>query len=227
MPEDAVVYPPAAAGFFLGEAQKYRATLLLGRSIVRASQSAVHLEDGTVLRCGSIVAAIGADTALLPWLPIQKRKGHPLITDRYPEFVHHQLIEIGYLKSSDAETANSVAFNVQPRQTGQLLIGSSRQFGSNDLAVEQGILNEMSERACSYMPALKRASSIAPDRFSRSHPDNLPLIGPADALPSFSCRFSKGWALPMRWARRACLRITSCVVIQPSRQTRIRLDALA
>jgi D-hydroxyproline dehydrogenase subunit beta len=181
VPDDAVVYPPAAASFFLGEAEKYGATLLLGRSIVRASQGAVHLEDGTVLSCGSIVAAIGADTALLPWLPIQKRKGHLLITDRYPEFVHHQLIEIGYLKSAHAETANSVAFNVQPRQTGQLLIGSSRQFGCDDLAVDQGILHEMLERACSYMPPLKHVSSIRVwTGFRAATPDNLPLIGPTD-----------------------------------------------
>ena len=181
VPEDAVVDPPAAARFFLDEAQKHGATLLLGRSILGASQGAVYLEDGKMLSCGSIVAAIGADTALLPWLPIRKRKGHLLITDRYPEFVHHQLLEIGYLKSAHSETANSVAFNIQPRQTGQLLIGASRQFGSNDLAVEQGILNEILERACSYMPALRHVSSIgARAGFRAATPDNLPLIGPTD-----------------------------------------------
>jgi D-hydroxyproline dehydrogenase subunit beta len=179
VPEDAVVYPPAAAGFFLGQAEKCGATLLRGRSIVRAGRGVVYLEDETVLSCGSIVAAIGADTALLPWLPIQKRKGHLLITDRYPEFVRHQLVEIGYLKSAHAETADSVAFNIQPRQTGQLLIGSSRQFGINDLAVDQGILNKMLERACSYMPAIKHVSSIrAWTGFRAATPDNLPLIGP-------------------------------------------------
>jgi len=181
VPEDAVVDPPAAARFFLDEAQKHGATLLLGRSILGASQGAVYLEDGKMLSCGSIVAAIGADTSLLPWLPIRKRKGHLLITDRYPEFVHHQLLEIAYLKSAHSETENSVAFNIQPRQTGQLLIGASRQFGSSDLAIEQGILNEILERACSYMPALRHVSCIgARTGFRAATPDNLPLIGPTD-----------------------------------------------
>ncbi len=29
---------------------------------------------------------------------IKKRKGHLVITDRYPGFLRHQLVELGYLK---------------------------------------------------------------------------------------------------------------------------------
>ena len=97
MPEDAVMDRPLRPAFFLTGAE-HGAALLLGRSILGASQGAVYLEDGKMLRCGSIVAAIGADTALLPWLPIRKRKGHLLIADRYPEFAHHQLLGIGYVR---------------------------------------------------------------------------------------------------------------------------------
>ena len=66
-----------------------------------------------------------------------------MITDRYPGFVHHQLVELGYLKSAHSVTADSVAFNVQPRQTGQILIGSSRQYGNEDSAVDQAMLTAM------------------------------------------------------------------------------------
>ena len=180
IPEDAVVYPPAAANF-LREAEKYGATFLRGYSIVSAGRGRVQSANGTTITCGNIVAAIGADTSLLPWLPIRKRKGHLLITDRYPGFVRHQLVELGYLKSAHSLEADSVAFNIQPRQTGQLLIGSSRQFDNGNLAVDQAILVEMLWRASGYMPGILQASGIRVwTGFRAATPDNLPRIGPAD-----------------------------------------------
>ena len=58
-------------------------------------------------------------TDLLPDLPIRPKKGHLAITDRYPGFVRHQLVEMGYIKNAHAADGDSVAFNVQPRPTGQ------------------------------------------------------------------------------------------------------------
>ena len=75
-----------------------------------------------------------------------------MITDRYPGFIRHQLVELGYLKSAHSVSTDSVAFNVQPRQTGQMLIGSSRQYG-NEIAVDQSMLTAMLQRATHYIPA--------------------------------------------------------------------------
>jgi glycine/D-amino acid oxidase-like deaminating enzyme len=105
-----------------------------------------------------------------------------VITDRYPGFVRHQLVELGYLKSAHGTAADSVAFNVQPRKTGQLLIGSSRQYGSEDPAIDHAILGRMIERAVEYMPGLAGLSAIrAWTGFRPSTPDKLPLIGPSEA----------------------------------------------
>jgi glycine/D-amino acid oxidase-like deaminating enzyme len=112
-------------------------------------------------------------------LPIRKRKGHLVITDRYPGFVHHQLVELGYLKSAHSVSSDSVAFNVQPRQTGQLLIGSSRQFGAESTEVDQHILAAMLARARVYLPAVSTLSAIRVwTGFRAATPDKLPLIGP-------------------------------------------------
>lgn len=101
--------------------------------------------------------------------------------DRYPDFIHHQLVELGYLKSAHQVKADSVAFNIQRRRTGQLLIGSSRQYGSHDLAIEPPIIDKMLERACSYVPAIAQISGMrARTGFRAATPDNLPLIGPAE-----------------------------------------------
>jgi glycine/D-amino acid oxidase-like deaminating enzyme len=179
--EDAVLYPPAAAAFFLKEALAGGAVLLHGHAAVRASGGLVELADGSVHTAGQIIVATGADLRLIPSLPIQKRKGHLLITDRYPGFLRHQLVELGYLKSAHTLTSDSVAFNVQPRQTGQLLIGSSRQYGVEDPAIDHAILGRMLERACEYMPGLRGLSSIrAWTGFRAATPDKLPLIGPTE-----------------------------------------------
>jgi glycine/D-amino acid oxidase-like deaminating enzyme len=181
VPDDAVCYPPVAAAFFLEEATRRGAVLLLGQAAVGLAAGAVTLADGTRHTAGRVVVATGADTALLPWLPIQRRKGHLLITDRYPGFVHHQLVELGYLKSAHKLAADSVAFNVQPRSTGQLLIGSSRQYGDAGPEIDHKIFAEMLERACEYMPGIAQLSGIrAWTGFRAATPDKLPLIGPTD-----------------------------------------------
>ena len=136
VPDDAVIYPPTAASFFLQEAIRLGAILLRGHAAVSVGNGSVSLSDGARYVAPHIVLATGTDTRLLPWLKLQPRKGHLLITDRYPGFVHHQLVELGYLKSAHESMEDSVAFNIQPRQTGQLLIGSSRQFGNDDSEVE-------------------------------------------------------------------------------------------
>jgi glycine/D-amino acid oxidase-like deaminating enzyme len=111
---------------------------------------------------------------------VRKRKGHLVITDRYPAFVHHQIVELGYLKSAHSMGKDSVAFNIQPRKTGQMLIGSSRQFDAEDSQVDQAILDRMLKRAIEYLPTLGKLSSIRVWTGHRAAtPDKLPIIGPS------------------------------------------------
>ena len=103
-----------------------------------------------------------------------------MITDRYPDHIHHQIIELGYLKSAHVVTGDSVAFNIQPRQTGQMLIGSSRQTGADSLDVEHAILARMLKRAKRYMPRIDRLQALRCwTGFRPATPDKLPLIGPS------------------------------------------------
>lgn len=193
VPEDAVVYPPAAAAYFLQAAIHAGATLLRGKAATTAAAGRVTLEDGTPLHAAHIIVATGADARLLPSLPIQKRKGHLVITDRYPGFVHHQLVELGYLKSAHKVSADSVAFNIQPRQTGQLLIGSSRQYGNDDPTADYPVLEQMLERAHLYMPALSQLSGLRIwTGFRAATPDKLPYLGPTDDPTVFAATGFEG-----------------------------------
>jgi len=180
VPEDGVLYPPCAARFLIERALEHGARLRLGASVLQIGQGRVRLTDGLEITAGIIVNAAGTSAPeLTPGIEVKQRKGHLLITDRYPGFLCHQLVELGYLKSAHSVSSDSVAFNVQPRRTGQILIGSSRQYGAQDNDVDHWILARMLQRAQQYMPALGPMSAVRTwTGFRAATPDKLPLIGP-------------------------------------------------
>jgi D-hydroxyproline dehydrogenase subunit beta len=177
VPDDAVVYAPWIAGWLL---QRSGASLRVGAAVATVDSAGVVLAGGERIACGPIVCAAGCSaTQFIADLPIRPRKGHLAITDRYPGFVHHQLVELGYVKNAHGVDAQSVAFNVQPRATGQALLGSSRQFGDERSDVRWPVLARMIRRATEYMPSLARISVIRVwTGFRAATPDQLPLIGP-------------------------------------------------
>lgn len=179
--QDAVVYPPTAALELARRAQRLGAQIILGRSVMALGHGRLLLNDGAEIRAGRVVQALGAEAAaVMSGLPVRKRKGHLVITDRYPGFVRHQLVELGYLKSAHGTESDSVAFNVQPRKTGQLLIGSSRQYGDESARVDQRILSAMLARAAVYVPGVNKLNAIRVwTGFRAATPDKLPLIGPS------------------------------------------------
>ena len=179
VPGDAVLYPPCAAAFLMQEAVRAGAKVLLGEQVVSVGRGQVRLGSGAELAADRIVVAAGADApGLVPGLPVRKRRGHLVITDRYPGFVRHQLVELGYLKSAHSLSTSSVAFNVQPRKTGQLLIGSSREFGAESAEVNRALLAAMLSRAQIYLPGIDRLAAIRVwTGFRAATPDKLPLIG--------------------------------------------------
>jgi glycine/D-amino acid oxidase-like deaminating enzyme len=182
VPDDAVLYPPCAARFLLQQAVQHGAEARMGVVVQELlSTGGVRLADGTRISAGICVNAAGAcSPALTPGLPIRKRKGHLLITDRYPGYVHHQIVELGYLKNAHSVASDSVAFNIQPRKTGQMLIGSSRQFDAEGSAIDHCILDRMLRRSVEFLPSLGNLSAIRAWTGDRpATPDKLPVIGPS------------------------------------------------
>jgi D-hydroxyproline dehydrogenase subunit beta len=179
VPQDAVLYPPCAARFLIEKAQKLGTKVLLGTPAVQIRGGRIRCGEGLEIAGKIIVNAAGCAAAdLTPGIEIKKRKGHLVITDRYSGFVRHQLVELGYLRSAHSVSNDSVAFNVQPRRTGQILIGSSRQYGADHKEVDQVILARMLQRAQQYMPAIGVTSALRVwTGFRAATPDKLPLIG--------------------------------------------------
>jgi glycine/D-amino acid oxidase-like deaminating enzyme len=178
--DDVVVLPQVAAQFLLDQAIAGKATLVQEEAIAMGAGK-VSLRNGDQLHAPILVNAAGEwASALTPGLPVAMRKGHLALSHPYPGFLRYQTVELGYLKSAHVMTADTVAFNVQPRLNGQLLIGSSRQFGIESRGVDDTILARMFARATEYLPALP---TLSIERtwigFRSSTPDKLPLIGPS------------------------------------------------
>jgi glycine/D-amino acid oxidase-like deaminating enzyme len=125
-----------------------------------------------------VLAAGLATRALVPGLPLRARRGHLVITDRHPGFCRHQLVELGYVKNAHGAAQESVAFNVQPRPNGQVLVGSSRQFDVEDPEVEPRVLAQVVARAREFLPSIGGLRALrAWTGLRAATPDGLPVVG--------------------------------------------------
>jgi glycine/D-amino acid oxidase-like deaminating enzyme len=179
------VYPPGATLELLRRATAAGASLREGAQVASFSARSVRLNDGETLHADVIVNAAGARAAqLAPGVPIVPRKGHLAITDRASFVCRHQLVELGYLASAHSMTTESVAFNLQPRKTGQVLIGSSRELVGWNATINRSLLARMLARAAEFVPALAQLSVIRCwTGFRPATDDKLPLIGAWDPIP--------------------------------------------
>jgi glycine/D-amino acid oxidase-like deaminating enzyme len=181
VPGDGVVYPPAIARWLMNRAIQNGAELRCGVDVRSIGDGIVVTDRGT-FSAPDIINATGAFApALTPGIDIVPRKGHLVITDRYRDFCRHQLVELGYLTSAHTMNSESVAFNIQPRSTGQMLIGSSRELVGWDASVNRSLVQRMLERAVDFMPTLTELSVIRTwTGFRPATSHKLPYIGRLD-----------------------------------------------
>ena len=176
---DSVVYPPAVADFLARQLVVEGGSLFAGERVVSVEDGGVMLANGERLLGGRIVIAAGVQaTLLLPEAPVFARKGHLAITDRYPGRLSHQVVSMNYGQSAAGADALSVAANVQPRRTGQWLVGSSRQDGQFGAEVDPVVLSKVLRSAIALLPCLAGMNIVRAWTGMRpASPDGRPLIG--------------------------------------------------
>ena len=182
---DSVVYPPAVADFLARRLVGLGGALYLGQRVVAIGAGGLTLASGQHMDAGRVVVAAGAQVAdLLPEVPVFRRKGHLAITDRYPGRLAHQVVSMDYGQAAAGANGLAVAANVQPRPSGQWLVGSCRQDGLHDSAVDPAVMGAVLGSAIALLPCLadmtieRTWTGLRP-----ASPDGRPLIGPHPARP--------------------------------------------
>lgn len=181
---DGVVYPPAVARDLTDQLAAHGGRTLFGVTVTGVERGAVTLASGERIDTGDVVVAAGTSVPrLLPDMPVFPRKGHLAITARYPRTLSHQVVSMGYGQTEAGSDALAVAANVQPRITGQWLVGSCRQDGIAHTDVDPRVLAHVLRSAIALLPCLADMTIIRSWTGLRpATRDGRPLIGAHPAL---------------------------------------------
>ncbi|MFZ6742578.1 NAD(P)/FAD-dependent oxidoreductase [Undibacterium sp. JH2W] len=181
---DSVVYPPKLAHFMAQLLVKRGGKLILSKRVDALAANQLSFADGSKLQADIIIVAAGLDVArLLPEIAVFGRKGHLAITDRYPGRLSHQIVSMNYGQAAMTADALAVAANVQPRTSGQWLIGSCRQDQQTDTSLDARALGAVLQSAMTLLPCLADMQIIRAWAGMRpASPDGRPIIGPHPAL---------------------------------------------
>ncbi len=174
-------------------------TELTGIDVKGGRVTAAVTSQGTI-STSTIVVAAGAWSRKVGELvglrvPVWPLKGHVLVTEPVPGMLRHYLTETRYEKTVEAVQAvdlgedgpqrgsPQVAAVLQNLPSGQILIGSSREFAGFDREVNRNRLAQIVTRAGYLVPGLPRLRIIRTYAGLRPWtPDGLPLIGPSQQV---------------------------------------------
>jgi glycine/D-amino acid oxidase-like deaminating enzyme len=182
VPRDEIAYGPELARRLAEDLRALGGTVREAAPVAVLSDDGLRLGDGSRIAAGHVLLAAGCASPAL-WrgpepLSLRARKGQLAITDRHPGWIRHALVELGYVDSAHGDAAESVAFNAQPRPTGQLLLGSSRRYGDTSTDVDTALLARMARRAQRFLPAIGELRLLRTwAGFRPATPDGRPLIG--------------------------------------------------
>jgi glycine/D-amino acid oxidase-like deaminating enzyme len=185
VPRDEIAYGPGLALALASDVRGAGGQVHEGCRVAALAPDGLRLTDGRRVPARHVLLAAGIDSVAL-WpgaarLGLRPRHGQLLVTDRYPGWIRHALVESGYVDSARGQAAESVAFNAQPRATGQVLIGSSRREGTATSRVDVALLARMLRRARRFLPRVGELQVLRTWAGCRpATADGRPLIG---ALP--------------------------------------------
>ncbi|TXK85950.1 FAD-binding oxidoreductase [Paenibacillus sp. N3.4] len=127
-------------------------------------------------------------------IPIVPRKGHLIVASRQMPVMVRNVMEFGYLLSKfggkrkvDQETEKyGVAMVLEPTESQNFLVGSSRQFVNFNTKVDLDVVRCIARRAIRFYPKLADMTIIR--TYAGLRPwteDHLPIVCQVEALPGF------------------------------------------
>lgn len=196
-PDDAKVQPILATLAFVKAAKAKGATILTFTEVTGIELSAdkavmaVHTTAGRI-PTPIVVAAAGAWSASCGEMvglkiPIIPRKGHIVVTEPVPPMINTYLLDASYFEAVEEDALRiAVAMVLGQTRSGNILLGSSRQFAGFDRSVDPGVVRSMITRCLRFLPALTDIHAIRIYTGLRPYtPDLLPIIDEAEEVPGF------------------------------------------
>lgn len=127
-------------------------------------------------------------------IPIKPRKGHIIVGSRQQPIGMRNVMEFGYLISKfggvrqvDEETEKyGVALVLEPTESQNFLIGSSRQFVGYDGTIDINVVKCIARRALRFFPKMNDFNIIR--TYTGMRPwteDHLPIVSHVDEVPGF------------------------------------------
>jgi sarcosine oxidase subunit beta len=195
---DSQVNPYALTFAFLAAAKSAGVRILTGvevQSIEAASGKITGLIAGNqrisapvvVNAAGALAAEVGRMADLE--VPITPRRGQILVTASLPPLLRHCLISAQYVAvkfKPELAAAGSMGFSLEQTDSGNILIGSTREFVGFDRRTTFEGLRTIAGRIAPVIPALQRVPVIRTFGGLRPYtPDGLPILGKVGGLEGF------------------------------------------
>jgi sarcosine oxidase subunit beta len=195
---DSQVNPYALTFAFLRAAKSAGARILTGeavRGIERAAgkTTGVFTDDRrisapvVVNAAGALAADIGRMAGME--VPITPRRGQILVTAAVPPVIRHCLISAQYVAAKfkpELAAAGGMGFSLEQADSGNILIGSTREFAGFDCRTTFDGIRMIASRIAPVIPTLKRVPVIRTFGGLRPYtPDGLPILGKVAGLEGF------------------------------------------
>lgn len=168
------------------------------RSITKQEDFTIETTSGT-FTAKKIVNAAGVWAPFIGemlgvQIPIVPRKGHIMVGARQKPVMMRNVMEFGYLMNkfereriADPETLeHGVALVLEPTESQNFLLGSSRQFVGYDGSVDIHVVRTMAKRAIRFFPKMDDFNMIRTyTGFRPWTKDHLPIVSAVDEVPGF------------------------------------------
>ena len=138
------------------------------------------IADEIVLCAGAWTSSLGELLGVK--IPIKPRKGVIIVTETLPKMIYHPIIDYDYL-CCKFDLDRELGFTVEQTKSGNLLIGSTREFTGFDSRFDFKKISDLLNRAVKIFPMLSNVCIIRVfDGFRPFSCDLKPFIG---MIPGF------------------------------------------
>lgn len=198
---DSLINPYLFCYSLIDKAKQYGLKLQTNAEVTAISKQ----EDFTIETVAGTFTAQKVINAAGPWapfigemldlqIPIVPRKGHIMVGARQNPVMMRNVMEFGYLmnkfgrerKVDPITEKYGVALVLEPTDSQNFLLGSSREFVGYDKRVDYNVVRNMANRALRFLPSMNDFNMIRTyTGFRPFTEDHLPIVSAVEEVPGF------------------------------------------